>query len=216
MLLDVGRHFFAVPFILKLLDLLAMHKLNVFHWHLTEDQGWRVEVKALPRLTEFGAWRGGSADRYGGLYSQAWSSRAQIAVKTCARCPCPAASRLCSKGLQRCWRQMRQFSQFVINTTAAESDAVGVLMCEDACLPAGGHSAGGGVRGAALHHGGTRGRAPRPLPRRARLLPAAQLHRRCARCAVRLWYPERRVLRRCGIVSQPVVLQCISHSCILS
>jgi len=71
-LLDVGRHFFPVPFIKKFLDILAMHKLNVFHWHLTEDQGWRPEVKQLKRLTEVGSWR--SPDRgqnwYGGCYTQ--------------------------------------------------------------------------------------------------------------------------------------------------
>lgn len=69
-LLDVGRHVFSVPFILKLLDLLAAHKLNKFHWHLTEDQGWRIEIKGLPRLTEIGAWRGTGEERYGGFYSQ--------------------------------------------------------------------------------------------------------------------------------------------------
>jgi len=55
--LDVGRHFMPKEFILKHLDLLALHKLNVFHWHLTEDQGWRIEIKKYPRLTEIGAWR---------------------------------------------------------------------------------------------------------------------------------------------------------------
>jgi hexosaminidase len=55
--LDVGRHFMPIEFIYKFIDLLAMHKLNVFHWHLTEDQGWRIEIKKYPRLTEIGAWR---------------------------------------------------------------------------------------------------------------------------------------------------------------
>lgn len=55
--LDVGRHFMPKDFIKKHLDLMAMHKLNVFHWHLTEDQGWRIEIKKYPRLTEVGAWR---------------------------------------------------------------------------------------------------------------------------------------------------------------
>jgi len=55
--LDVGRHFMPKEFVLKHLDLLALHKLNVFHWHLTEDQGWRIEIKKYPRLTEVGAWR---------------------------------------------------------------------------------------------------------------------------------------------------------------
>ncbi len=55
--LDVGRHFFPVSFIKKYLDLLAMYKFNTFHWHLTEDQGWRIEIKKYPKLTEIGAWR---------------------------------------------------------------------------------------------------------------------------------------------------------------
>lgn len=68
MLLDTGRHIFRAEFIKKLLDLMALHKLNKFHWHLTEDQGWRIEIRALPLLTEVGAFRGES--RYGGFYSQ--------------------------------------------------------------------------------------------------------------------------------------------------
>ena len=55
--LDVGRHFMPKMTILKHIDLLALHKLNVFHWHLTEDQGWRIEIKRYPKLTEVGAWR---------------------------------------------------------------------------------------------------------------------------------------------------------------
>jgi len=58
--LDVGRHFMPKTTILKHLDLLALHKLNVFHWHLTEDQGWRIEIKRYPKLTEVGAWRSDS------------------------------------------------------------------------------------------------------------------------------------------------------------
>jgi hexosaminidase len=55
--LDVGRHFMPKEFIKKHLDLMALHKLNTFHWHLTEDQGWRLEIRKYPRLTEVGAWR---------------------------------------------------------------------------------------------------------------------------------------------------------------
>lgn len=55
--LDVGRHFVPVEFIKKYIDNMAMHKLNTFHWHLTEDQGWRIEIKKYPKLTEVGAWR---------------------------------------------------------------------------------------------------------------------------------------------------------------
>jgi len=55
--LDVARHFMPKHFIKRHLDLMALHKLNVFQWHLTEDQGWRIEIKKYPRLTEVGAWR---------------------------------------------------------------------------------------------------------------------------------------------------------------
>lgn len=55
--LDVARHFMPREFVKKFIDLLALHKMNSFHWHLTEDQGWRIEIKKYPRLTEIGAWR---------------------------------------------------------------------------------------------------------------------------------------------------------------
>jgi len=55
--LDVGRHFMPKEFLFQYVDLLALHKMNVFHLHLTEDQGWRIEIKKYPRLTEVGAWR---------------------------------------------------------------------------------------------------------------------------------------------------------------
>ncbi|GGR22732.1 beta-N-acetylhexosaminidase [Streptomyces roseolus] len=57
LLLDVARHFTAKEDVLRLLDLMAAHKLNVFHFHLTDDQGWRIEIRRHPRLTEVGAWR---------------------------------------------------------------------------------------------------------------------------------------------------------------
>ncbi len=57
MMLDVCRHYFDVEFVKKYIDLLAMNKMNVFHWHLTDDQGWRIEIKKYPKLTEVGAWR---------------------------------------------------------------------------------------------------------------------------------------------------------------
>lgn len=57
-MLDVSRHFQAKDFILKQIDVLSSYKINKFHWHLTDDQGWRVEIKKYPKLTEKGAWRG--------------------------------------------------------------------------------------------------------------------------------------------------------------
>jgi hexosaminidase len=54
--LDVSRHFFPKEFILRYIDMIAMHKMNVFHWHLTDDNGWRIEIEKYPKLTEIGAW----------------------------------------------------------------------------------------------------------------------------------------------------------------
>ena len=81
--LDCSRNFFAVDFIKRYLDLLAQHKMNRFHWHLCDDQGWRMESKRFPKLTTIGAWRNRSVvghtanrerhyeeHRYGGYYSQ--------------------------------------------------------------------------------------------------------------------------------------------------
>lgn len=78
--LDCSRHFFSVEEVKKYLDIMALYKLNRFHWHLTDDQGWRVEIKKYPRLTEIGAFRNGTVIkkdwgsndgvRYGGYYTQ--------------------------------------------------------------------------------------------------------------------------------------------------
>jgi hexosaminidase len=61
-MLDVSRHFFTVDEVKAYIDQMAHYKFNVFHWHLTDDQGWRIEIRALPKLTEIGAWR---VERYG-------------------------------------------------------------------------------------------------------------------------------------------------------
>jgi hexosaminidase len=71
MLLDCCRHFMSVDFIKRYIDLLAYHKMNRFHWHLTEDQGWRIEIDKYPRLTEIGAWRNEGGVPYGGYYTKA-------------------------------------------------------------------------------------------------------------------------------------------------
>ena len=84
LMLDVSRHFFNKDEVKRLLDEMAWHKMNVFHWHLVDDQGWRIEIKKYPRLTELGAWRKevgfgldpksgtaiGPDGRYGGFYTQ--------------------------------------------------------------------------------------------------------------------------------------------------
>ncbi|MDF1504220.1 beta-N-acetylhexosaminidase [Roseisolibacter sp. H3M3-2] len=83
--LDVARHFMPKAFVKRYIDLLALHKLNVFHWHLTDDQGWRLAIRKYPRLTEVGAWRAATlvgkphtdttnntydGTRHGGFYTQ--------------------------------------------------------------------------------------------------------------------------------------------------
>jgi hexosaminidase len=79
--LDVGRHFFPVAFVKKYIDFIAMYKMNTFHWHLTEDQGWRIEIKKYPKLTQVGGYRNGTIigrypgkgndnTKYGGYYTQ--------------------------------------------------------------------------------------------------------------------------------------------------
>ncbi len=84
LMLDVSRHFFTKQEVKRYIDLMAEYKYNVFHWHLTDDQGWRIEIKSLPRLTSVGAWRAprvgnwwerspqSDADSlsYGGYYTQ--------------------------------------------------------------------------------------------------------------------------------------------------
>lgn len=89
MMLDVSRHFFSVETIKEVLDLMAFYKLNTFHWHLTDNEGWRLEIKKYPKLTSVGAWRQeipgsimykedstyttpltGEPYRYGGFYTQ--------------------------------------------------------------------------------------------------------------------------------------------------
>ena len=79
--LDCSRHFWSVDFVKKFIDLLALHNMNVFHWHLTDDQGWRIEIKKWPKLTEVGSQRSGTiigtnsdlddGIPYGGFYTQA-------------------------------------------------------------------------------------------------------------------------------------------------
>jgi hexosaminidase len=81
--LDVCRHFFPKEFIKRYIDFLSMYKMNTFHWHLTDDQGWRIEIKKYPKLTQIGAWRKATlighysqfphiydSTLYGGFYTQ--------------------------------------------------------------------------------------------------------------------------------------------------
>lgn len=72
LMLDVSRQFMPPEFVKQLIDWMALHKLNTLHWHLSDDQGWRLEVRKYPRLTEVGAWRtpAGGGPRTGGYYTQ--------------------------------------------------------------------------------------------------------------------------------------------------
>ncbi|WP_319535404.1 family 20 glycosylhydrolase [uncultured Vibrio sp.] len=80
MMLDCARHFHSVEQVKRLINQLAHYKFNTFHWHLTDDEGWRIEIKSLPELTDIGAWRGLDeviepqythlSQRYGGFYTQ--------------------------------------------------------------------------------------------------------------------------------------------------
>lgn len=81
LMLDCGRNFWPVDFVKQYIDFIALHKMNTFHWHLTEDQGWRIEIKKYPKLTEVGGWRNGTiighypgtgndSVRTGGFYTQ--------------------------------------------------------------------------------------------------------------------------------------------------
>lgn len=69
-LIDVCRHFFTIDQLKHHIDMLSLYKINNLHLHLTEDQGWRVEIKKYPKLTEVGAWRDGDHGKYGGYYTQ--------------------------------------------------------------------------------------------------------------------------------------------------
>ncbi|KGF53147.1 beta-N-acetylhexosaminidase [Prevotella amnii] len=80
MMLDCSRHFFSIDFIKKFIDLIALHNMNTFHWHLNDDQGWRIEIKKYPKLVEIGSVRTGTvmgrnsdvddSIKYGGYYTQ--------------------------------------------------------------------------------------------------------------------------------------------------
>lgn len=69
--LDVSRHFFSADVVKQYIDLMATYKLNTFHWHLVDDQGWRIEIKKYPKLTSTGAWRVDQNDKVWGSRPQA-------------------------------------------------------------------------------------------------------------------------------------------------
>jgi len=68
--LDVCRHFYPIQKVKRLIDLIALHRMNTFHWHLTDDQGWRIAIDAFPQLSEISAWRDRDGEPYGGCYTK--------------------------------------------------------------------------------------------------------------------------------------------------
>ena len=125
--LDVGRHFMPVAFIKKYIDYIALHKLNFFHWHLTEDQGWRIEIKKYPQLTEVGGWRNGTIIgpypgtgndglRYGGFYTQdevkevvAYASKRHVEVIPEIELPGHASAAIASYPFLSCFPEQSTF-----------------------------------------------------------------------------------------------------------
>ena len=126
--LDVSRHFMPLEFIKRYIDLLAFHKMNVFHWHLTDDQGWRIEIKRYPLLTDIGAWRNETVvghtsnvnpksdhTHHGGFYTQqqikelvAYAAQRQITVIPEIDVPGHAATLLAAYPELAC--NLREFS----------------------------------------------------------------------------------------------------------
>ncbi|MFM1744243.1 MAG: hypothetical protein RLZZ630_180 [Bacteroidota bacterium] len=127
--LDVCRHFMSKDFVKRYIDLLAMHKMNTFHWHLTEDQGWRIEIKKYPLLTQVGAWRNGSmvgpyrdqlfdTIRYGGFYTQddirevvAYASERQITIIPEIEMPGHAVAALAAYPQYSCTGQVKEVAR---------------------------------------------------------------------------------------------------------
>lgn len=103
MMLDVSRYFLDKQYVLHFLDIMAAHKLNVLHWHLIDDAGWRVEIKKYPKLTEIGGFRGEGAAREGGFYTQedireivAYAAQRNITVVPEIELPAHTLSAVCA------------------------------------------------------------------------------------------------------------------------
>ena len=111
-MIDCARHFFTVSDLKKMIDAAALFKMNVFHWHLTDDQGWRAEVKKHPELTEIGSMRRSSdfggihvAGPYGGAYTQ---EQMKEIVAYCAERYIEVVPGLTCRAIPRpCWRRIR-------------------------------------------------------------------------------------------------------------
>ncbi len=128
LMLDCARHYHSVETILDLLDLMALYKLNHFHWHLTDDEAWRLEIQAFPELTHIGAWRGhletlppqlGSGpDRYGGYYNREDVGRvveyaAQLGITVIPEIDIPGHCRACIQSLPELLQEAGDSSRYV-------------------------------------------------------------------------------------------------------
>jgi len=103
MMLDVSRYFLTKDYVKRYIDIMVMHKMNVLHWHLIDDCGWRIEIKKYPKLTEIGAWRGKGENRRGGFYTQddikeivAYASARNVTVVPEIEIPAHTLSALCA------------------------------------------------------------------------------------------------------------------------
>ncbi len=129
-MLDVSRYFFSKKYVLRYLDMMAMHKLNVFHWHLVDDCGWRIEIKRYPKLTEIGAFRGQGDARHGGFYTQsdireivAYAAARNIEVIPEIEVPAHTLSALCAYPELGCTK--KQFEMPVKHSISPEIYCVG-------------------------------------------------------------------------------------------
>lgn len=130
MMLDVSRYFMNKEYVMKYLDMMAMHKLNIFHWHLIDDCGWRIEIKKYPKLTEIGAWRGEGEFKHGGFYTHedikeivAYAAARNISVVPEIEMPAHTLSALASYPYLGCTGQ--QFKMPVNHSISPEIYCVG-------------------------------------------------------------------------------------------
>ncbi len=128
LMLDCARHYHSVETILDLLDLMALYKLNHFHWHLTDDEAWRLEIQSFPQLTQIGAWRGhfetlppqlGSGpNRYGGCYNREDVRRvvehaATVGIVVIPEIDIPGHCRACIQSLPELLQEPADSSRYV-------------------------------------------------------------------------------------------------------
>ncbi len=158
MMLDCARHFHSVEQVKRLINLLAHYKFNTFHWHLTDDEGWRIEIKSLPQLTDIGAWRGIDetiepqythlTQRYGGFYTQEQikdvvAFAAQRGITIIPEIDVPGHCRAAIKSLPHLlveaedkteYRSIQHYNDNVINCSAGSYEFIDKVLEEVAAL----------------------------------------------------------------------------------